>query len=131
MIELCEDLALHDWLLTTLLSIAEAAMSMATESVQRARRLQPAVEYLLPLWMPAARLDDAVLPVWHALERRPGFTRQWDLSVNRVRDQITLSAILLIQEASRLAAPEVCTRCGQDGDQRGQDGEQRGQDGKV
>ncbi|GAA3269188.1 MULTISPECIES: SCO2521 family protein [Dactylosporangium] len=104
MLDLCEDLALHDWLLTTLLSITETAMSTASETMQRTRRLQPAVEYLLPLWMPAARLDGAVLPVWDALERRPGFTRQWDLSVNRVRDQITLSAMLLMQEAVRSAA---------------------------
>jgi len=103
MIELCEDLALHDWLLTTLLAIAESAMTASSESEQRTRRLQPAVEYLLPLWMPAARVDSVVVPVWEALERRPGFTRQWDLSVNRVRDQVTLSAILLMQQAARVA----------------------------
>ncbi|GAA1519893.1 SCO2521 family protein [Dactylosporangium maewongense] len=99
-VELCEDLALHDWLLTTLLSIAESALTRSTASTQRVRRLQPAVEYLVPLWMPAARLDGEVLPVWESLDRRPGFTRQWDLSVGRVRDQITLAMIELLRMTS-------------------------------
>lgn len=107
-VELCEDLALHDWLLTTLLSIAESALTRSTVSSQRVRRLQPAVEYLVPLWMPAARLDGTVMPVWESLDRRPGFTRQWDLSVGRVRDQITLAMIELLRLApAGLAATET------------------------
>jgi hypothetical protein len=100
-VELCEDLALHDWLLTTLLSLMEASLTGSGTRAQRVDRLRPAIDTLLHLWMPAARLDESVLPVWQALERRPGFTRQWQNSVNRIRDQVTLSTIALLEESAR------------------------------
>jgi hypothetical protein len=99
-VALCEDLALHDWLLTTLLSLIEASLTGPGTRAQKIDRLRPAIDCLLHLWMPAARLDEAVLPVWQALERRPGFTRQWQSSVNRIRDQVTLSTIALLEASS-------------------------------
>ncbi|MDG4827874.1 SCO2521 family protein [Solwaraspora sp. WMMD1047] len=98
-VELCEDLALHDWLLTTLLSLIEFSLTGPGTRTQKIHRLRPAIDCLLHLWMPAARLDESVLPVWQDLERRPGFTRQWQTSVNRIRDQVTLSTIALLEEA--------------------------------
>ncbi|MBO4205169.1 SCO2521 family protein [Micromonospora echinofusca] len=96
-VALCEDLALHDWLLTTLLTLMEASLTAPGTRAQKVERLRPAIDCLLHLWMPAARLDESVLPVWRALERRPGFTRQWESSVNRIRDQVTLSTIALLE----------------------------------
>jgi hypothetical protein len=53
--------------------------------------------------MPAARLDLELTTVWESLERRPGFSRQWQASVNRIRDQIALSTITLLnREPSRM-----------------------------
>ena len=37
-----------------------------------------------------------LLPLWESLERRPGFTRQWDVSVNRIRDQIAVTTVGLL-----------------------------------
>lgn len=91
--ELCEDLALHDWLLTTLLALMESSLTGGGTPAQRVGRLRPAIDCLLHLWMPAARVDESVLPIWQALEHRPGFTRQWQSSVNRIRDQVTLSLL--------------------------------------
>jgi hypothetical protein len=99
-VDLCEDLALHDWLLSTLLSLMDAGLTGPGTRAQRIARLRPAIDTLLHLWMPAARVDEAVLPVWHDLERRPGFTRQWDTSVNRIRDQMTLGTIALLEAAA-------------------------------
>ncbi|GAB2928199.1 SCO2521 family protein [Micromonospora polyrhachis] len=99
-VALCEDLALHDWLLTTLLSLIEASLTSPGTRAQKIDRLRPAIDCLLHLWMPAARLDEAVLPVWQALERRPGFTRQWQSSVDRIRDQVTLSTIALLEASA-------------------------------
>ena len=99
-VALCEDLALHDWLLTTLLTLMEASLTAPGTRAQKVDRLRPAIDCLLHLWMPAARLDESVLPVWSALERRPGFTRQWESSVNRIRDQVTLSTIALLEASS-------------------------------
>jgi hypothetical protein len=103
-VDLCEDLALHDWLLSTLLSLMEASLSGPGTRTQRITRLRPAIDTLLHLWMPAARVDESLQPVWQDLERRPGFTRQWDASVNRIRDQMTLGTIALL-EAAEPAGP--------------------------
>ena len=92
--QLCEDLALHDWLLTTLLQLLERSRIGTLPRGEVVRRLAPAVDHLLHLWMPAARLDPSLLGVWESIERRPGFTRQWLANVARVRDQIAVSTAL-------------------------------------
>lgn len=96
-VALCEDLALHDWLLTTLTTMVENALTGNRPRHERISRLQPVVDHLLHLWMPAARLTPALLPVWTALEARPGFTRQWETSVRRIRDQVAMSTVELLQ----------------------------------
>ncbi|MEU8075717.1 SCO2521 family protein [Catellatospora citrea] len=90
---LCEDIALHDWLLTTLLSLVGRAPAGRAGRRQVVERLAPALDYLLHLWMPAARVDAALAPVWRGLEQRPGLTRQWQTNVDRVRDQLALAVI--------------------------------------
>ncbi|GAA3814236.1 SCO2521 family protein [Sphaerisporangium flaviroseum] len=104
--DLCEDLALHDWLLTTLLVIIERARIGSTSGPDAAAKLSPAIDHLLHLWMPAARVEDALTPFWESLDRRPGFTRQWQSLVDRVRDQVavnTLSLLRVTAEAGRSA----------------------------
>jgi hypothetical protein len=99
-VALCEDLALHDWLLTTLVRLTEVGLTAPGTRAQRVNRLRPAVDCLLHLWMPAARLDESVLPLWRSLDLRPGFTRQWQASVDRIRDQVALSMITLLEAGS-------------------------------
>ena len=96
-VALCEDLALHDWLLTTLTTIVERALTGNRRRRERVGGLQPAVEHLLHLWMPAARLGPELLPVWSDLEARPGFTRQWETLVRRIRDQLAMSTLALLE----------------------------------
>jgi hypothetical protein len=91
---LCEDLALHDWLLTTLLSLIGRAPIGSGDRKAVIDRLQPALDYLLHLWMPAARIDTALIDLWDAMERRPGLTRQWQATVSRIRDQLALAAVM-------------------------------------
>ncbi|WP_433224302.1 SCO2521 family protein [Microtetraspora malaysiensis] len=98
-VDFCEDLALHDWLLTTLLVIVERARVGTATRAEVTAKLAPAVDHLLHLWMPAARLDDDFAPLWEALERRPGFTRQWQSLVARVRDQVAINTLALLREA--------------------------------
>ncbi|MBT8224082.1 MAG: hypothetical protein HKP61_13700 [Dactylosporangium sp.] len=94
-IAVCEDVALHDWLLTVLLATVERSRIGAGEPAGVVDRLRPAVDHILHLWMPAARLNRDVMGVWERLERRPGLSRQWDNEVRRVRDQIATAAVLL------------------------------------
>ncbi|GLW96526.1 SCO2521 family protein [Microtetraspora sp. NBRC 16547] len=97
-VDFCEDLALHDWLLTTLLVIVEKARVGTASRAEVTAKLAPAVDHLLHLWMPAARLDDAFAPFWETLERRPGFSRQWHSLVERVRDQVAINTLALLRE---------------------------------
>ncbi|MEV0266107.1 SCO2521 family protein [Streptomyces sp. NPDC050617] len=95
----CEDLALHDWLLTTLVTMVERSRLGSAEGAGAVLALRPAVDHLLHLWMPKARVNRLLAPLWDALEREPGFTRQWHTLVQRIRDQLTLQAIPLLCDA--------------------------------
>lgn len=95
-VDFCVDLALHDWLLSTLLGLVERSRIGAQPRPAVVRRLGPAVDHLLHLWMPAARTDAGSTALWESLERRPGLSRQWQVTVDRIRDQLALSTISLL-----------------------------------
>jgi hypothetical protein len=96
---LAEDVALHDWLLSTLLEIVGKSAIGVVERRAALERLLPAIDYLLHLWMPAARGDEISAAVWAALDRRPGFSRQWDTLVRRIRDQLSVGAVTALAAA--------------------------------
>ncbi len=96
-VEFLEDLARHDWLLTAITALLEQARVGARDRFELIDRLQPAVDHLLHLWMPAARTDPVFTPFWQAFDLRPGFSRQWQVSVDRVRDQLALGALTLLR----------------------------------
>jgi hypothetical protein len=102
---LCEDLALHDWLLTIMVSLVGKVQSSKVSTKQKTAQLLPAVEHLIHLWMPAARVSDEVMSVWRDIERHPGFSRQWNTSVEWIRDQIAVGSIALLQAAAYGPAP--------------------------
>jgi hypothetical protein len=90
--EFCGDLALHDWILTTVIRRMERISGLdADEDV---REISPAVSRLLHLWMPAARVNPELAEVWTGFEHRPGFSRQWNSLVARMRDQLSLHTAL-------------------------------------
>jgi hypothetical protein len=95
--EACADVALHDWLLTCLHSLIETSDIGAVPRTQVVRRFGPAIDHLLHLWMPAARVDRSV---WEAVDRRPGMTRQWVASVNRIRDQVAAGTMAMLSEST-------------------------------
>ncbi|MFD8448358.1 SCO2521 family protein [Streptomyces coelicoflavus] len=102
---LCDDLALHDWLLTTVARMLDGlrpGTSTAEDAGAVVRTLRPAVDHLLHLWMPGARVTRELAALWDPLEERPGFTRQWQALVQRIRDQLALHAV---PTAHRDAAP--------------------------
>ncbi|MEJ3745401.1 SCO2521 family protein [Actinomycetes bacterium KLBMP 9797] len=99
MAAVCEDLALHDWLLACLQALIEGSDIGAVDRAQLVRRFGPAIDHLLHLWMPAARVDRTI---WDALEHRPGLTRQWNASVSRIRDQVAVATVALLSDAARV-----------------------------
>ncbi|WP_405106785.1 SCO2521 family protein [Micromonospora sp. NBC_01405] len=108
---LCEDLALHDWLLTMLSSLMEAAVTRPAAGQEHIERLRPVLEHLLHLWLPGARVHPRLRPIWDRLEQVPGFSRQWKSSVNWIRDQISVSNMTLLRDlADRMAVNQPCRR---------------------
>jgi hypothetical protein len=77
-VELCEDLALHDWLLTALLQLIEHSRHARNARPQLINRLQPAIDHLLHLWMPAA-ISGVILVVQ--------FMNDFDRHLERVRKE--------------------------------------------
>jgi hypothetical protein len=96
---LCEDLALHDWLLTTVVHMLENSRLGASDGPAAILALRPAVDHLLHLWMPCAHVDRALGHLWDVLEREPGFSRQWENLRQRIRDQLAIQAIPLLHQA--------------------------------
>jgi hypothetical protein len=88
----CEDVALHDWLLTGVLQIVDRTRAVANDSRTTANRLRPVLDHLVHLWMPAARHNRRVASLWRSLERGTGFNRQWDALKDRVRDKFSAAA---------------------------------------
>ncbi|GGQ47212.1 SCO2521 family protein [Streptomyces asoensis] len=91
---LCEDLALHDWLLTTVGDKLDGLPPGSENQAAALKVLRPLVDHLLHLWMPRARLDRALSPLWEELERHPGFSRQWNTMAQRIRDQLALQNLI-------------------------------------
>ncbi|MFI1371077.1 SCO2521 family protein [Streptomyces longwoodensis] len=96
---LCEDLALHDWLLTTVGDKLDGVRLGTDDQAAVRKVLGPLVDHLLHLWMPRARLERVLAGLWDALEEAPGFTRQWDALAQRIRDQLALRALRARREA--------------------------------
>ncbi|MBU2669355.1 hypothetical protein KOI35_38170 [Actinoplanes bogorensis] len=88
-----EDLALHDWLLTSVLGIVERAEIGVLPFGESLRRLRPAVDHLLHLWLPGRRDGDVARELWAAVERQDALSDQWRLLRDRIRDQVALAAV--------------------------------------
>ncbi|QIS08719.1 SCO2521 family protein [Nocardia arthritidis] len=86
----CEDLAVHDWLLTT---IGQVADRFDPANHEAATLLAPVLEQLVPLWMPGAHTPPRLREAWADLESDPGFTRQWTARVGQLRDRIATATL--------------------------------------
>jgi len=104
---LCEDLALHDWLLTMILTLIDSSLDTRGSRAEGVRKLSPAVEWLLHLWMPAAHVDPALQPLWETLDERSGLSEQWRTSAARIRDQLNLSTMTLLENALDQSRSEI------------------------
>lgn len=87
-----EDLALHDWLLTSVNGLVERAGIGILPFPESLRRLRPAVQHLLHLWLPGRR-NDLARELWEQVERRDALSDQWKLLRDRVRDLVALAAV--------------------------------------
>jgi hypothetical protein len=91
--DFCADLALHDWLLSTLLDIVDRALARSRPAPEVIRMLRPGVDHLVHAWMPAAHVSKTLDRIWQELDLRAGFSLQWQTTVQRIRDQLSIGVI--------------------------------------
>jgi hypothetical protein len=95
--DFCADVALHDWLLSTLLDIVDRAVARSRPAGELISLLRPGVDHLVHAWMPAARMSRTLDRIWHELDLRSGFSLQWQKTVERIRDQLSVGLIEALQ----------------------------------
>ena len=95
--DFCADLALHDWLLSTLLEIVDRAVARSRPAAELMSLLRPGIDHLVHAWMPAAYVSKALDRIWQELDFRSGFSLQWQKTVERIRDQLSVCLIEALQ----------------------------------
>jgi hypothetical protein len=95
--DFCADLALHDWLLSALLDIVDRAVARSRPAAELISLLRPGIDHLVHAWMPAARANRTLDKVWQELDLRSGFSVQWQKTVERIRDQLSVGLIEAMQ----------------------------------
>jgi hypothetical protein len=88
--DFCADLALHDWLLSALLDLVDRAVARSRPASELIRLLRPGIDHLVHVWMPAAHVDRALIGIWQDFDVRSGFSLQWQKTVERIRDQLSV-----------------------------------------
>jgi hypothetical protein len=91
--DFCADLALHDWLLSTLLDIVDRAVARSRPAAELISMLRPGIDHLVHAWMPAAHVSRPLGRIWQELDLRSGFSLQWQKTVERIRDQLSVGLI--------------------------------------
>jgi hypothetical protein len=95
--DFCADLALHDWLLSTLLDTVDRAIARRRPAAELISLLRPGIDHLVHAWMPAAHVSGVLESAWQELDLRSGFSLQWQKTVERIRDQLSVSLIETLQ----------------------------------
>jgi hypothetical protein len=104
--DFCADLALHDWLLSTLLDIVDRAVARSRPAAELISMLRPGIDHLVHAWMPAAHASKTLGRVWQELDLRSGFSLQWQKTVERIRDQLSVGLIEALQLITEPPRPE-------------------------
>jgi hypothetical protein len=91
--DFCADLALHDWLLSTLVDTVDRALARSRPASELISMLRPGIDHLVHAWMPAAHVSKNLDRIWQELDLRVGFSLQWQTTVQRIRDQLSVGVI--------------------------------------
>lgn len=86
----CEEVALHDWLLTTLTELIEESTSHPLLGDAAVGLLSALTVHLVHLWMPSAHTPPGLRSLWAGLESDPGFSRQWAAGTGQLRDRLAV-----------------------------------------
>jgi hypothetical protein len=104
--EFCADLALHDWLLSTLLDLVDRAVARSRPAGELISMLRPGIDHLVHAWMPATRASGTLDRIWQELDLRSGFSLQWQKTVERIRDQLSVGLMEALQPFTKPPSSE-------------------------
>lgn len=95
--DFCADLALHDWLLSALVGLVDRAVARSRPAAELVGMLRPGIDHLVHAWMPAAHVKRTLTGIWQDFDVRSGFSLQWQKTVQRIRDQLSVGIIEALQ----------------------------------
>jgi hypothetical protein len=104
--DFCADLALHDWLLSTLVDLVDHALAIRRPAGELIARLRPSIDHLVHAWMPVARTSKDLIEIWQEFDSRAGFSLQWQKTVERIRDQLSVGIIEAMQPFTQAGRSE-------------------------
>ena len=96
--DFCADLAMHDWLLSTLVDIVDRAVARKRPAAELIGILRPGIDHLVHAWMPAAHASRNLARVWQEIDLKSGLSAQWQKTVERIRDQLSVGIIEALQQ---------------------------------
>ncbi|MET8779660.1 SCO2521 family protein [Nocardia sp. NPDC050713] len=89
----CEDLAVHDWLLTATSAAIDQSDLFPPGSTESVAVLVPVLRHLAHVWMPRAHTPPGLRALWDELEEAPGLTAGRRGLVDQVRDRVLVAAL--------------------------------------
>lgn len=99
--DFCADLALHDWLLSTLHDIVDRAAAYRRPTAELIGLLRPGIDHLIHAWMPAAHVSRSLIGIWQEFDLSSRFSLQWQKTVERIRDQLSVGIIEALQPLTK------------------------------
>ncbi len=87
----CEDLALHDWLLTAIAATIERADLAGPASAASTDILATFLQNLAHLWAPGAHTPEPMRKLWRQLQDEPDFTADWRRSIDHLRHRMMVA----------------------------------------
>ncbi|MFD4433154.1 SCO2521 family protein [Nocardia sp. NPDC058497] len=88
-VRFCQDVAVHDWLLTVIDTKVRATEGFGDE--RQMAVLAPVLEHLAHLWMPGAQVPAGMRAPWRDLQSAAGFSKQWTARVEQVQRRIQVA----------------------------------------
>jgi hypothetical protein len=88
----CEDLAVHDWLLTVVAEATERADLAGPGSAASIETIAPVLCHLAHLWMPGAHSPPALRGLWAQLGEEPDFDAAWRGCIVHLRNRLLVAA---------------------------------------
>jgi hypothetical protein len=95
--DFCADLALHDWMLSALLDLVDRAVARSRPAAELVSMLRPGIDHLVHAWMPATHISKSLTGIWQEFDLGSGFSLQWQKTVERIRDQLSVGIMEVLR----------------------------------